>query len=135
MRLNNQLGGEEMKPNENVTAWIRTPDDHRDTIYGSDGNPFAEAIRIGLEPLHATVPIGHIYDIKKADFILRAVNNFYPMVESLKETNEACAACFRVISKAGLVDELEKALKDVGVKNGFGVKANLAISKAEGGAE
>lgn len=51
------------------------------------------------------------------------------MKEELAETLAACAACFRVIARNKLADEVEKELKAAGVTDGFGVRAEKALSE------
>lgn len=53
------------------------------------------------------------------------------LLTSLKEMKEAAAACFRVILDGGLMNDLALELRKAGVDNGFGLRANTAIAKAE----
>ncbi|KKL50041.1 hypothetical protein LCGC14_2309480 [marine sediment metagenome] len=50
---------------------------------------------------------------------------------ALKEMVAACAAAMRVLDRHGLADEFGDELKAVGVKNGFGKRALLAIVTEE----
>jgi len=54
------------------------------------------------------------------------------LLDACKELRAACAACFRVIGAAGLVDQIEAELDTAGVTEGFGSRAGAAIAKAEG---
>jgi hypothetical protein len=50
-------------------------------------------------------------------------------IECMQEMRNACAACFRVIAKHELAEELEKELLDADVKKGFGVRFQDLIEK------
>ena len=50
---------------------------------------------------------------------------------ALKEMVAACSAAMRVLDRHGLADEFGDELKAVGVKNGFGKRALLAIVTEE----
>ena len=50
----------------------------------------------------------------------------------LREMRTACSVCFNVIASAGLADELERGFIASGLKEGFGVRSEDAITKAEG---
>ena len=55
------------------------------------------------------------------------------LYEALKEMRNACAAAMRVIATDALaVTEWEAELRRIGVTDGFGVRANAALAKAEG---
>lgn len=49
-----------------------------------------------------------------------------PKTQALAETLTACAACFRVIARHDLADELDTELHEAGVRKGFGVRASEA---------
>ena len=49
-------------------------------------------------------------------------------IEAHQEVLAACAACFSVIARHNLADELEQELKARGVKEGFGVRSQLALA-------
>jgi hypothetical protein len=50
-----------------------------------------------------------------------------------KELREACAACFRVICDHGAIDAVEAELKRIGIKDGFGKRAQDTIAEVENG--
>jgi len=58
------------------------------------------------------------------------------LLACLKEMREACASCFRVIAVTDVPDNLipllQAELKESGVADGFGLRADAAIAKAEG---
>ena len=54
------------------------------------------------------------------------------LLAALKEMREACAAAFRVIQHGNLSGAFIKEAEAAGVTNGFGVRAQDAIAKAEG---
>lgn len=53
-------------------------------------------------------------------------------IESLKEMRNACAACFRVIARHGLGEELEIELTISYVEKGFGVRFQKLIDELDG---
>lgn len=71
------------------------------------------------------------FGVGEADgaLIVSACNAFDEMLASLKECREALAACFRTVDD---IDALADELRRVGVADGFGVRAQRAIAKAEG---
>lgn len=54
------------------------------------------------------------------------------LLYSLQEMRDACAACFRVVSRHPLVDEMKAEFDRIGIQDGFGVRADQAIAKTEG---
>lgn len=56
-------------------------------------------------------------------------DNTEKLVVSLTEMRDACAAAMRVLAKWELAEEFEKELIRVGVKNGFGVRANELLKE------
>ena len=52
-------------------------------------------------------------------------------LDCLKEMREACAACFRVIARHELAEELETELTTSNVKKGFGVRFQDMIKEIE----
>jgi hypothetical protein len=55
------------------------------------------------------------------------------LLAALKEMRDACAAAMRVIARhEGQTGEFVLELKGAGVADGFGVRANALIAKAEG---
>lgn len=52
-------------------------------------------------------------------------------LDSLKEMRNACAACFRVIARHELAEELETELILANVKEGFGLRFQNAIKAIE----
>ena len=53
-------------------------------------------------------------------------------LDCLKEMREACAACFRVIARHELAEELEIELTLANVEKGFGVRFQDMIKTKEG---
>jgi hypothetical protein len=53
------------------------------------------------------------------------------LVAALEEMKEVAAAGMRVIDQAGLTDHFIAAVAAVGIKNGFGVRANAVLAKAK----
>lgn len=51
------------------------------------------------------------------------------MKAELAETLTAAAACFRVIARNGLADEALAEMKEAGVTENFGVRAQQALGK------
>lgn len=56
------------------------------------------------------------------------------LLDSCKETRDACAALFRFVGERGLGIEAMEAILTAGVKDGFGARADTAIATATGGA-
>lgn len=59
------------------------------------------------------------------------------LLQSCKELRDACAAMMRVIAaaipdRADILDCFMDECRDAGVVNGFGVRAQRAVAKAEG---
>jgi hypothetical protein len=67
-----------------------------------------------------------------AAFIVRACNSHDDLLAALKDMREACAAAMRVIAANDLDDQFIEAVHQAGLTNGFGVRAQAAIAKAEG---
>lgn len=53
------------------------------------------------------------------------------IIATLKEMREACGACFRVITRHELAEDLENELLLMDVKNGFGVRCQNLIKELE----
>jgi len=53
-------------------------------------------------------------------------------IKCLKEMRNACAACFRVIARHELAEELEEELVLSNIKEGFGFRFQELIKKFEG---
>lgn len=54
-----------------------------------------------------------------------------PTIACLKEVREACAACARAIVRRGILETFEEEAHAVGVKPGFGVRAQEEIARLE----
>jgi hypothetical protein len=67
-----------------------------------------------------------------AEFIVRACNSHAELLAALKELRDACAAAMRVIAQADLADAFVAEATAAGVTNGFGIRADRVIAKAEG---
>jgi hypothetical protein len=52
-------------------------------------------------------------------------------IDIMIEIRNACAACFRVIARYKLAEELERELIEANVKKGFGVRFQKLIKKQE----
>ena len=61
------------------------------------------------------------------------------LLAALKEMRDAMAATMRVISMhddhSRIIDEMSQEFKSIGIRDGFGVRSQQAIAKAEGRAE
>jgi hypothetical protein len=68
-----------------------------------------------------------------AHLIVRAVNNHAALLAACKELREAVAALFRVCydSDLDVTEAYGAELKRIGIADGFGVRAQAAIAKAE----
>lgn len=76
---------------------------------------------------------GHDGETEESKANARLIAAAPDMLASLKELREAVAACFRVFAMDGHEpQDLEEEFTRIGLKNGFGKRAQDVIAKAEG---